>query len=189
MSNRDYRRCYVDDNVMFFTDNFEHQWGDDWNDRPYEHNAGEPYYIKPEEPLEDGYGHIRYVAFADRCYWKRPNYGMLNSPYSVEDINNGAVAWLYSDESGALMGGATMDEAIEWLNKSTTMWGELIPKVGIPKDGSILDKTAKKNLLAYYNDCEEFARHVMMDVLHELGADKVFKEYMMAHRDSKRKIA
>lgn len=189
MSNRDYRLCYVDDNVMFFTDNFEHQWGDDWNDRPYEHNAGEPYYIKPEEPLKDGYGHIRYVAFADRCYWKRPNYGMLNSPYSVEDINKGAVAWLYSDEGGALKGGATMDEAIEWLNKSTTMWGELVPKNGAPKSDSILNETAKEGLLTYYNSCEEYARHVTMDVLQKLGADKEFKEYMMAHRNAEQKVA
>ena len=27
----------------FFTPMFERQWGDDWNDAPYEHNAGYPY--------------------------------------------------------------------------------------------------------------------------------------------------
>ena len=39
----EYKLCYVDGNKAWFTNNFEKQWGDDWNDRPYEHNAGLPY--------------------------------------------------------------------------------------------------------------------------------------------------
>lgn len=30
---------------MYFTSDIENQWGDDWDDRPYEHNAGKPYQI------------------------------------------------------------------------------------------------------------------------------------------------
>ena len=51
--------------------------------------------------------------------------GYLNSPYSVEQINKGAVPWLYCDDAGGLMGGATIDEAIAWLKKADLKWGEL----------------------------------------------------------------
>ena len=45
----DYQLCYVscvDPWGMFelyFTNNFNDQWGDDWNDRPAESNAEPPY--------------------------------------------------------------------------------------------------------------------------------------------------
>lgn len=36
--------CYVKGCFAYFTSQpVEEQWGDDWNDAPYEHNAGEPY--------------------------------------------------------------------------------------------------------------------------------------------------
>ena len=35
--------CYLENNIMYFTSDIENQWGDDWDDRPYEHNAGTPY--------------------------------------------------------------------------------------------------------------------------------------------------
>ena len=37
--------CYLENNIMYFTSDIENQWGDDWDDRPYEHNAGKPYQI------------------------------------------------------------------------------------------------------------------------------------------------
>lgn len=40
---KQYKLCYVAGNVLYFTDNFKRQSADDWNDRPYECNAGEPY--------------------------------------------------------------------------------------------------------------------------------------------------
>ena len=128
MKERKFKLCYVNESFMFFTDNFEKQWGDDWNDAPYEHNAGYPYDLKEDEPVCDGHGHIRYIAYISDY----PNYvntpaekGYYNSPWSVEDINKGAVAWLFSNEAGGLMAGATMDEAIEWCKKAKIMWGEL----------------------------------------------------------------
>ena len=48
-----------------------------------------------------------------------------NVPYSVEAINNRAIPWLYTDEAGGLMAGATMAEAIEWCKRSKIKWGEL----------------------------------------------------------------
>ena len=36
--------CYVEGNIAYFTtQDLDKQWGDDWDDAPYEHNAGLPY--------------------------------------------------------------------------------------------------------------------------------------------------
>ena len=36
--------CYVKGPWAYFTTQpLKKQWGDDWDDAPYEHNAGEPY--------------------------------------------------------------------------------------------------------------------------------------------------
>ena len=127
MSNRDFRLCYVDENIMYFTDNFENQWGDDWNDSPYEHNAGEPYEIEDSEgSKQEGYGHIRRFAFLKHWDWQTPCKESFSSPYSVKDINAGAVAWLYSKRAGSLNAGATIDEAKEWIKKSGSAIGEII---------------------------------------------------------------
>ena len=125
MKKKEFRLCYVDNNIMYFTDNFENQWGDDWNDAPYEHNAEPPYELREDEECRDGYGHIRYIGYMTSWEIRTPNYGTINSSYSVEQINKGAVPWLYCDDAGGLMAGATIDEAIAWLKKAGLKWGEL----------------------------------------------------------------
>jgi hypothetical protein len=126
---KEFRLCYVRDNIMYFTDNFENQWSDDWDDAPYEHNAEPPYEWNDNESdewnVEHHHGHIRKIAFEHHWYIRRPCDGHLNSPYSVEDINKGAIAWLYSEEAGGLMAGSTMAEAIEWCKRAKIKWGEL----------------------------------------------------------------
>ena len=57
-------------------------WGDDWDDSPYEHNAGEPY--------------GEYIKVVIQGEFMTPNYGNINSRYSVESINKGAIPWLRS---------------------------------------------------------------------------------------------
>ena len=143
-SKKGYRLCFIKGNVLYFTDNFEKQWGDDWDDAPYEHNAGEPYVWEddwtPEQNRKHGHGHIRYIAYVNgygvcelkdcyRCneriicnlYFGRN----INSPYSVEAINKGAAAWLYHETAGGLYAGATLEEAGKWLTVAGALWGEL----------------------------------------------------------------
>ena len=128
---KQYKLCYVDDNILFFTDNFKGQNADDWNDRPYEHNAGRPYEwddrLNEEENMKRGYGHIKLIAFDHYDGWniRQPKDGHYNSPYSVEDINKGAVPWLYHEKAGTLFAGATMAKAKRWLKKAGVLWGEL----------------------------------------------------------------
>lgn len=74
------------------TPTLDEQWGDDWDDVPYEHNAGCPY-------EEKGHDLIRVPFYVPRyLYCKFPcDYGFGgNSPFSVEDINNGAVPWIFA---------------------------------------------------------------------------------------------
>ena len=86
--------CYVDGAWAYFTtQSLDKQWGDDWNDAPYEHNAGTPYYdyeniSKPKEPR----WRIIKVAFDGGL--STPGGGEMNSSYSVEQINRHEIAWL-----------------------------------------------------------------------------------------------
>ena len=126
---KEFRLCYVRSNILYFTDNFKKQWGDDWNDAPYDCNAGEPYEWNEEEDeaWNKNHGHLRYIGIKSDGWLKVTGcFGdAYNVNYSVEEINKGAVAWLYSEEAGGLQGGATMAETIEWCRKAKIKWGEL----------------------------------------------------------------
>ena len=110
---KNYKLCYVD-NIndysileLYFTelDDVTKQWGDDWDDTPYEHNAEPPYeydYSQPEQGVKDGVGIYPkidiYKLFIVVRSWKvdvlTPCSGTINSRYSVEDINKRIVPWL-----------------------------------------------------------------------------------------------
>jgi hypothetical protein len=87
---KEFRLCYVDGAFAYFTtQKLSEQWGDDWNDAPYEHNAGEPYEWREgdKEPKWE----ILKVAFEGSL--RTPDSGVENSRYSVQDINKGQIAW------------------------------------------------------------------------------------------------
>lgn len=80
------------------------QWGDDWDDAPYDCNAGRPY---DDEVLEvnanrvvtkiEEYVILQVMFYLPQDSWsvKYPlDYG-FNTPFCVRDINGGAVAWVY----------------------------------------------------------------------------------------------
>ena len=119
------------DYVLYFTPNFKEQWGDDWNDSPYEHNAGSPYDSTYEKEDENG-NWIKYeiaylyVKFSDDpSIWpKLPlDYGFGgNSPFSVEEINHGAIPWIFIEKLKkedkkycTIGGGDTLDSVIDKL--------------------------------------------------------------------------
>lgn len=126
-----YKLCYIDsDNPKkaYFTNNFEKQWGDDWNDAPYEHNAGLPY-ESWSELIEDNedifkrkYNHheIKHkVLYFETNDWSeiQPNTNFTNSPYSVEDINKQAVAWIHTDKF-TILAGTTYENFIDIIEKN-----------------------------------------------------------------------
>lgn len=107
--------CYIDQYWAYFTtQELSKQWGDDWNDAPYEHNAGEPYLH-----FQDGESwSISKVAFDGP--FERPCDNQLNSPWSVEQINAGAIAWLRSsrwstNKNVIIPAGTTMERFIDLI--------------------------------------------------------------------------
>ena len=125
--NEEYKLCYIEGNKAWFTNNFKQQWGDDWNDAPYEHNAGEPY-DHWSELIEDNedmfrkkYKHheIKHKTLyfeTDNGEEILPCSNCFNSPYSVEDINKGAIAWLHTDKYN-ISAGTTYEDFISTLEK------------------------------------------------------------------------
>ena len=112
--------CYVKDNWAFFTtQKLSDQWGDDWGDIPYEHNAGEPYEYRGEQGREPW--EIVKVAFISG--YVEPCEGYCNSPFSVRDINRGDIAWLrpkYCANQNArpIYAGTTLSEFINLIKES-----------------------------------------------------------------------
>ena len=99
--------CYVTEPWAFFTTlPLSEQWGDDWDDVPYEYNASRP--SPSEQMIMVGYSGD-FCTPADMA-------GQGGSRYSVEMINAGAVAWLVkrgykkSDKSIAILAGTPLSE-------------------------------------------------------------------------------
>lgn len=81
--------CFASHGMAFFTtQGLDKQWGDDWDDAPYEHNAGYPYTDR-ESPERWKV----FSVFFEGPYIL-PEEGHRNSPYSVRDINKGNIPWL-----------------------------------------------------------------------------------------------
>lgn len=89
---RKHKLCYVSDGVAYFTTrDVKDQWGDDWDDRPYEHNAGLPYSWR--ESMEcPPYSLIElpYSSFLETPEFR----AMGNSNLSVKEINDKITPWL-----------------------------------------------------------------------------------------------
>lgn len=95
--------------AYFTTQPLAEQWGDDWNDAPYDCNAGRPYTWRRE----------RYAKQPDGTYGWEPNpqpswrvfeveftgpfetpAGIaFNTPYCVQDINEGKIPWLWTNSA------------------------------------------------------------------------------------------
>jgi hypothetical protein len=86
-------------------DNLDKWWGDDWNDTPYEHNAGTVYEKYVSGTVD--------VAFPFDWIVSEPCDGHLNSPWSKEDMMERKVpmlavlpasgySWKYDDNFGAV---------------------------------------------------------------------------------------
>ena len=102
--------CYVRKPWAYFTtEELSKQWGDDWDDCPYEHNAGEPY--------EDNGSKIVKLAFSAELETPKDK-----GKYSVKEINSGTVAWLttpswHSGEKISISAGTPISKFIESIEK------------------------------------------------------------------------
>jgi hypothetical protein len=103
------RLCYIEGCWAYFTSlDLEEQWGDDWDDAPYEHNAGRPYtWVK----WHDGDKMGRPEWFVTKVAWDAPyetpaEVAGGNSRYSVRHINRQHVPWLTPSRWGGADGQA-----------------------------------------------------------------------------------
>lgn len=121
---KQYRLCYIDGNKAWFTDNFDRQWGDDWDDRPYQCNAEEPYDSWREEiphkpPIyEKEYKehpiNLKTLYFETNDWSEKKPCDM--GSFSVKDINKGAVAWIHT-ENYNIVAGTSMEEFIKVIEE------------------------------------------------------------------------
>lgn len=76
------------------------QWGDDWDDAPYEHNAGRPYDSNYQDDERKDHQIIKvpfYVRHNEFDVKLPMDYGCYgNSPFCIRNINAGAVAWIFA---------------------------------------------------------------------------------------------
>jgi hypothetical protein len=108
-----FKLCYVDDNFAWFTTApLDKQWGDDWNDAPYEHNAGAPYEWAEHRDMPEY--KLTKLAFYHEYAETPADIAGCNSRYSVQAINSGAIAWLainrYGKDVRAIHAGCTPEE-------------------------------------------------------------------------------
>lgn len=111
--------CYVERGEAWFTTrDLRHQWGDDWNDTPYEHNAGSPYAWRPDDAKRGvaPYRLLR-VTYSVIGAEEPRDLGSYNSPFSVELINRGVVAWLWGDDF-VIHAGTTLTEFARVLHEA-----------------------------------------------------------------------
>ncbi len=128
--------CYVDqDSTAFFTTQpLEKQQGDDWNDAPYESNAGYPY--RHREGSDDQPYSIGTLRFSGPFDTPADN-GRRGSPYySVQAINSGAVAWLLANDPKhrSIYAGVTAPQFVELMYAAGGI--VFIPLCASPEKGS-----------------------------------------------------
>ena len=140
----DYKLCFVrtldGDNahVLYFTPfDATNITGDDWDNAPYEHNASEPYYARlgsykdihskketavVAEDIGDKLVEVIIYSY-DTAALASPCSYVLNSDYSVKDINEGMTPWIVAKwfENGVareevIMANATYKEVVEKLD-------------------------------------------------------------------------
>ena len=109
--------CYVEPPWAYFTtQKLGDQWGDDWDDRPYENNAGEPYIWTERHSNPPAY-EVHKVAY-DSDWLITP--AEDNMVRSVEEINKGDTPWLktskyYSENHVSIYAGTTLSDFIKLL--------------------------------------------------------------------------
>lgn len=109
---KDLKLCYIENSVAYFTNN-ENIWGDDWNDSPYQYNAGTPY---EEEGFE-----IYSIGFCTNNIYLEPCNYFYPKNFSVEQINHKIVPWLIPDniEYPPIFSGETINEFVKKIKNAS----------------------------------------------------------------------
>ena len=96
------------------------QWGDDWDDAPYEYNAEPPYddYYEGDTRVEIDIVRVPFNVYHDGWHVRFPkDWGGSNSLFCIKDINAGAVAWIFDGSSTtAICAGCNPEEFFKKLD-------------------------------------------------------------------------
>lgn len=107
--NQDIITCY------FTTQKLEDQRGDDWNDCPYQHNAGEPYLARESD--QEKWEIKKVVLYNKYETLHDPSWEKSNNGICVDDINLKNGWWLESqDENLHIYAETTLEEFREIIN-------------------------------------------------------------------------
>lgn len=117
------RLCYIRVNIAYFTTRnpWKEQTGDDWDDAPYQYNAGPPYEWHKGLDKDKKRWEIIRIAFLSADLMT-PEEFYVNADYSVDEINNGVIPWLFSpawvSEGVKIFAGETISCVIKKLEKA-----------------------------------------------------------------------
>lgn len=103
--------CFIsqhESRAVFTTAPLGSQWGDDWNDAPYEHNCGDPYEWRPSDK-KPPYALYEVYFKTDMETPAQKAWGG-NSLYSVEMINNRETPWLSGEGKAPIYAGVSIAE-------------------------------------------------------------------------------
>lgn len=130
--------CYIEGRTAWFTTaplvGEGKQWGDDWNDAPYEHNAGPPYEWRSERGTPEYT--LMWGMFTGPLLEPADYHGGINSPWSIEMINEMRTPWLKtetyvpSDPNVRIYAGVTPVEfAAKVYDAGGSVWIPLKPPI------------------------------------------------------------
>ena len=123
MEKKSYRLCYIDEKNKVWFGNYDEKeiWGDDWDDRPYEVNSGEPYEevreLVDEKKKKYKEHKVRYKTLIYESRWGEERKPSERGCYSVEEINRGIVPWIEADEY-KIMAGTEYEEFIRIIEEN-----------------------------------------------------------------------
>lgn len=118
----------------FFTSrNLKEQWGDGWSKCPFEYNSDYPYETQTKQTqsgIETDIAKIIEVPFFKPDFLELPNEMTgSNSPFSVEMINSGAIAWLFDIKNNvSISAGTNILEFVDTIERIVETNGEIEEK-------------------------------------------------------------
>ena len=108
-----FKLCFIKDNAAYFTTAaLKNQSGDDWDDIPYECNAGEPYLWHKYSGCPEYKIKKIYYDSSDDKVLITPDYSHVNSPYSIEALNKKVYPWLIGDGI-AIFAGESLESFVQ----------------------------------------------------------------------------
>ena len=93
--NPDYQESIHDYCAYFTSIDLKNQWGDEWDDAPYEYNGGMPYDFQMISPKQNEHTILGVRFHLDKSKMIQPKDWGREDSFSIQSINSGAIPWIY----------------------------------------------------------------------------------------------